>query len=186
MPKLDIISHFDRYHDGRIQIVLTLNAVASGYPGGSEDCISQMFIRPIRKPYIFCTRGLSSDWIPFSVPYLQNLSWKHVHKKKVIIFLHAVLNKNLIHHLLLTNKQGLVHLHKVLMLVQDCHSKNKQLPNTGSEKQTITGSESLDHVGMQFALPMLILCCQYNDQKAYIIVLNCRHRVHYSLFKSEL
>lgn len=106
--------------------------------------------------------------------------------KKGYHFSPAVLNKSLIHHLLLTNKQGLVHLHKVLMLVQDCYSKNKQLPNTGSEKQTITGSESLDHVGMQFALPMLILCCQYNDHKAYIIVLNCRHRVHYSLFKSEL
>lgn len=45
------------------------------------------------------------------------------------------------------------------MLVQDCHSKNKQLPNSGSEKQTIMESESLDHVGMQFDLPMLILCC---------------------------
>jgi hypothetical protein len=29
-----------------------LNAVTSGYPGGSEDYISEMFIRPIRKPYI--------------------------------------------------------------------------------------------------------------------------------------
>lgn len=60
------------------------------------------------------------------------------------------------------------------MLVQDCHSKNKQFPSSGSEKQTIIGRESLDHVGMQFVLPMLILCCQYNDQKAYVIILNCR------------
>jgi len=44
-------------------------------------------------------------------------------------------------------REGLVHLHRVLMLVQDCHSKNKQLPSSGSEKQTIIGSESLDHVG---------------------------------------
>ncbi|CAD6241824.1 unnamed protein product [Miscanthus lutarioriparius] len=44
-------------------------------------------------------------------------------------------------------REGLVHLHRVLMLVQDCHSKNKQFPSSGSEKQTIIGSESLDHVG---------------------------------------
>ncbi|PWZ28987.1 hypothetical protein Zm00014a_005577 [Zea mays] len=44
-------------------------------------------------------------------------------------------------------REGLVHLHQVLVLVQDCHSKNKQLPNSGSEKQTIMESESLDHVG---------------------------------------
>jgi hypothetical protein len=43
----------------------TLNAVASGYPGGSEGCISQMLIRCIRKPYIFCTGGLSSELNPF-------------------------------------------------------------------------------------------------------------------------
>ncbi|KAL5669261.1 hypothetical protein ACJX0J_021482, partial [Zea mays] len=44
-------------------------------------------------------------------------------------------------------REGLVHLHQVLVLVQDCYSKIKQLPNSGSEKQTIMESESLDHVG---------------------------------------
>ncbi|XP_066319867.1 uncharacterized protein [Miscanthus floridulus] len=44
-------------------------------------------------------------------------------------------------------REGLVQLHRVLMLVQDCDSKNKQFPSSGSEKQTIIGNESLDHVG---------------------------------------
>ncbi|KAJ1281512.1 hypothetical protein BS78_04G311700 [Paspalum vaginatum] len=45
-------------------------------------------------------------------------------------------------------QQGLVHLHKVLMLVQGCYSENKPLSNSGSaEKQTDIESKSLDHVG---------------------------------------
>nr|CAB3448258.1 unnamed protein product [Digitaria exilis] len=44
-------------------------------------------------------------------------------------------------------QQGLVHLHKVLMSVQDCHAERNQLSNLGSGKQPIIVSESLEHVG---------------------------------------
>ncbi|KAF8691669.1 hypothetical protein HU200_040052 [Digitaria exilis] len=44
-------------------------------------------------------------------------------------------------------QQGLVHLHKVLMSVQDCYAERYQLSNLGSGKQPIIVSESLEHVG---------------------------------------
>jgi hypothetical protein len=45
------ISHFEIMM-AYTNLFFPLNAVTSGYPGGSEDYISEMFIRPIRKPYI--------------------------------------------------------------------------------------------------------------------------------------
>ncbi|CAO2047117.1 unnamed protein product [Urochloa humidicola] len=44
-------------------------------------------------------------------------------------------------------QQGLVHLRKLLMSVQDCHAEHSQLSNLGFEKLRVVESESLDRVG---------------------------------------
>jgi len=51
-----------------------------------------------------------------------------------------------------SEQQGLVHLRKVLMSVQDCHAERSELSNLGFEKQTITESEGLDHIGEHVAM----------------------------------
>lgn len=47
------LSHLKTMTAGLYNLFFPLNTVTSGYPGGSEDYISEMFIRPIRKQYIF-------------------------------------------------------------------------------------------------------------------------------------
>ncbi|CAL4885870.1 unnamed protein product [Urochloa decumbens] len=48
-------------------------------------------------------------------------------------------------------QQGLVHLRKVLMSIQDCHAEHSHLSNLGFEKQTIIESEGIDRVGERVA-----------------------------------
>jgi hypothetical protein len=66
MPKLCILFPIWRPWWAYTSPFFPLNVDTSGYPGGSEDCISELLIGPIRKPYVFCsTAGVPSEWNPF-------------------------------------------------------------------------------------------------------------------------
>ena len=56
------------------------------------------------------------------------------------------------------------------MSVQDCHAERGELSNLGFEKQTITESEGLDHIGMQVALPKSTFCCQHMTRSLVVLI----------------
>jgi len=51
-----------------------------------------------------------------------------------------------------SEQQGLVHLRKVLMSVQDCQAERSELSNLGFEKQAIIETEGLDRIGEHVAM----------------------------------
>jgi hypothetical protein len=85
------------------------------------------------------------------------------------------------HHLTLKHKQVLVHLHMVLRSLLDCHAERDQMHNFCYEKHAVLESQSLQETSMLFCHALLILCFQYTEHKACVIML----MIHYSLLKLD-